>query len=201
MPAPSRRAAQKARRTPPRPNHRPPRILDGYQRTKGTWTARSPAQVVLTALATGATMEIAARVAGVTEDTVRRWDSRGAEIAAGLDETEADLAASEPDEIHAYLRFHHAAQHAKVQMVSNALGVLNHAQSEGNLNAAEIVLKRHPEARQYRPAETHEVTGKDGDALTLSVDVKAEARAVLESMVERIAANTRPETPAEDAAP
>jgi hypothetical protein len=176
-------------------------VLIGYQESTGKWSARSPAALVLAALRTGASWEIAAKIAHVHEVTVYRWNERGEQIAATLAEDDTDPADDAPLESCAYLHFYQQAQHAHADPVAAAIGTIVQASNEGNVAAADLVLKRHPAAREFRPSETHELTGKDGSDLTLSVDVKAEARAVLESMVERIAANTpKPaaeETPAD----
>jgi hypothetical protein len=188
---PSARAAKKARR--PRVKGRPgplPSVLAGYQENTGRWLASSPAGRVLAALRTGASWEIAAKVAHVAELSPTRWNERGAEIAAALAEDDTEPADDAPLETLAYLHFHQQAQHARVAPVHAAIGTIVTASNDGSVAAADLVLKRHPAAREYRPAETHELTGENGGPLTLSVDVKAEARAVLESMVERIAANT-----------
>jgi len=81
----------------------------------------------------------------------------------------------------------------------SALMTINRASRVGNITAAEMVLKRHPEAKPYRPAEKHEVSGPEGEPISL--DVKAKLRLRLEGVAERLAANTKPTPAAQDPEP
>lgn len=190
-PRPSRRKAAARRRRRPEGKPGPlPIVARSFQVTKGTWKSDSQPALVLSALRAGATWDLAAKVARLNQATPRDWNARGAEIAQQLDATGLELDESEPTETHAYLAFHRAAEEARATPVVNALMTIDRATRTGNVTAAEIVLKRHPDAKPYRPDTRLELSGPDGGAIPLSV--KDEVRSKLEAMAERLAENAKP---------
>lgn len=67
------------RRDGPRPNGRPPIILDGYDPETGAWSLQSPAGHVLAAIRNGAHRYAAFNRAGLSRSTGDVWMARGRE--------------------------------------------------------------------------------------------------------------------------
>lgn len=153
-----------------------PMILNGFDRTTLDWTAtrgKPPpvALIVLATLRSGGTWDFAARMAKVHQATIREWNTRGAAILADLDPETTTLDPDTPDETAAYLAFHLEAEAARIGSVVAALSTIDRASRAGNLTAAEMILKRHPEAKPYRPDPRLELSGPDGDAIPVEVRV------------------------------
>jgi hypothetical protein len=166
----------------------------------------------------GASTYDAAAAVGINRDTLMDWLREGARHAARrqsgekLSKRDRDLADFSDREAQAIGQWKADAERTlqnlsvlrrRVTVVEKEIGgapVERTVRTEQVEPDAKVIMwrleRRWPQ--QYGRSLV-EVSGPDGGPI--SVDVKAEARAVLESMVERIAANTRPETPAEDAAP
>lgn len=161
-----------------------PLVLQGFNRATLSWSRGSKPHVVLRALRAGATWELAARVARLHQATPREWNTRGAEVLAQLPTEGADLDPKTPDETVAYLVFHLDAEAAKVGSVMTALHTIARASRQGNVTAATEVLKRHPDAKPYRPDPRLELTGPEGGPIPISV--RDEAKAKLEQMAQRL---------------
>lgn len=182
-----RRAPQRRRQ---RAEGRPgplPLVLQGFDRATCTWRSKSPALKVLSALRAGATWELAAATAKVNQATPREWNTRGAEVVKALPDEGATLADDVPDETVAYLAFHLEAEAAKIGTVVGALRTIDRASRKGDVRAATEVLKRHPDAKPYRPDPRLELTGPEGGPIPVSVRDKA--RESLAKMAERLAEN------------
>jgi hypothetical protein len=181
---------------------------------------------VIQAVRAGNYIETAAASAGIDKSTLYEWLKRGAQV--GTDVEEGRRTAPRKGSYEYELRkFSHAVAEAEAEWEVGANATLERlgrrrpvtetretteTSPTGEVTTKVTTLRKTDEAdsatirwrleRKYPKRYGRslvEVSGPDGGPI--SVDVKAEARAVLESMVERIAANTRPETPAEDAAP
>lgn len=191
-----RRTAQRSRqRTAGRPGPLPV-VLRGFDRKavgdpdRTPWGEKAPATVVLAALRAGATWELAAKVAKLDQATPREWNTRGASILSGFPEEGASIADDTPDETVAYLAFHLEAEAARVGTVVSALVMIDRAARNTTdarlaVQAAEIILKRHPEAKPYRPDPRLEVSGPDGGPIPLSL--RDQAKGSLLQAAERMA--------------
>lgn len=162
-----------------------PLVLTGFNRATLTWASKSPALKVLSALRAGATWELAARTAKLNQATPREWNTRGADVLANLPNEGATLADDVPDETVAYLAFHLEAEAARVGTVVGALRTIDRASRRGDVRAATEVLKRHPDAKPYRPDPRLELTGPEGGPIP--VTVRDEAAAKLGKMADRLA--------------
>jgi hypothetical protein len=169
-----------------------PLVLKGFNRRTLEWDGKVPAAIVLAALRAGATWDLAAKTAKLNQATPREWNTRGAEVLASLPDEGAELADDVPDETVAYLLFHLEAESARVGTVIAALSAIDRAARQTKdqrlaVTAAELILKRHPDAKPYRPDPRLELTGPEGGPIP--VTLRDEAKAKLEQMAERLAAN------------
>jgi hypothetical protein len=159
----------------------------------------------------GASTYDAAAAVGINRDTLMDWLREGARHAARrqsgekLSKRDRDLADFSDREAQAIGQWKADAERTlqnlsvlrrRVTVVEKEIGgapVERTVRTEQVEPDAKVIMwrleRRWPQ--QYGRSLV-EVSGPDGGPI--SVDVKAEARAVLESMVERIAANTRPAT-------
>lgn len=197
-----RKAAGTSQRAPKRARQRAaarpgplPLVLEGFSRKDLRWSPTCRAALVLAALRAGATWELSARIAKLNQATPREWNTRGQAILAELPHEGCELDPNTPDETVAYLAFHLEAEAAKVGTVVQALQTIDRASRMGNVTAATEVLKRHPDAKPYRPDPRLELTGPEGGPIPITV--RDEARTKLEGMAKRLAENTAAAEPAE----
>lgn len=195
--APKRARQRKAARPGPLPL-----VLKGFHRGRLEWDGRCPANIVLAALRAGATWELAAKTAKLNQATPREWNTRGAEVLASLPDEGAELADDTPDETVAYLLFHLEAESARVGTVVAALSAIDRAARQTKdqrlaVTAAELILKRHPDAKPYRPDPRLELTGPEGGPIP--VTVRDEAKSKLEQMAARLAENAPAATDTDEA--
>lgn len=155
-----------------------PLILIGFDRPSLTWQpprgrnpVPPPALVVLGTLRSGGTWDLAARMAKLNQATPREWNARGAQILADLDGESLIPDDDTPDETAAYLAFHLEAESARAIPIVSAISTIDRAARGGNVTAAEILLKRHPDAKAYRPNPRVEFSGPDGEPVPVEVRV------------------------------
>lgn len=160
-------------------------IVDGFTytprghetRATGTWTPASPAGDVLHYLPAG--IELAADRAGVHRQTIRNWIDRGQKLLtdAGCDGSlEAYAATDPPAESLAYVAFALAVARDETSPVVEAVMTIHRASTTtdsdeitvAQIRAADVMLKRHPRAKSFRPDPRLELTGAGGGPIEVS---------------------------------
>lgn len=177
-------------------------IVDGFTytprtpdtRAAGTWTPTSPAGEVLHYLPAG--IELAADRAGIHRQTIRNWIDRGQTLleAANCDGTLEGYAATRPPtESLAYVAFSLAIARQETAPVVEAVMTIHRASTTTDkdtitteqIRAADVMLKRHPRAKAFRPDPRLELTGAGGGPIEVSD--RDGARAALAAAAARLA--------------
>lgn len=146
-------------------------------RATGTWTPASPAGDVLHYLPAG--VELAADRAGIHRQTIRDWIDRGWARLKDADcdgSLEAYAATDPPLESLAYAAFALAVATQETAPVVEAVMTIHRASTTEKdaaitteqIRAADIMLKRHPRAKAFRPDPRLELTGAGGGPIEVS---------------------------------
>lgn len=146
-------------------------------RATGTWTPTSPAGEVLHYLPAG--IELAADRAGLHRQTIRNWIDRGQTLLAEADcdgSLEGYAATDPPAESLAYVAFSLTVARQETAPVVEAVMTIHRASTTAEsdeitvaqIRAADVMLKRHPKAKAFRPDPRLELTGAGGGPIEVS---------------------------------
>ena len=125
----------------------------GMMASRGRPTKLTPAtkRKIIHAIKLGATYEHASNYAGLAYNTFREWIKKG-----------------EAEDSGKYRDFYEAVKRAEGEAVAEWLEVIKQAGTDGNWQASAWRLeRRYPQ--EYGRQQRHEVTGKDGGAITINL--------------------------------
>lgn len=141
------------------------------------WTDRSPAGRLLKAMPAG--LMLATQYAGLHHATVGKWIQRGQDLLAAADcepSLDSYAATNPPTESLAYVAFTLTYEAREAAPVVEAVLTIQRAATTSDaatvtteqIRAADVMLKRHPRAKAFRPDPRLELTGAGGGPIEVS---------------------------------